>query len=65
MAEHIASAATEQSSATHEVANNMEQMSALIEKNSASIQHVEHAVKGLLEMEKELRELVGRFNLAG
>ncbi len=64
MAEHIASAATEQSSATHEVANNMEQMSSLIEKNSASIQHVEHAVKGLLEMEKELRGLVGRFNIA-
>ena len=65
LAEHIASAATEQSSATQEVSNNMELMSTLIEKNSASIQHVEQAVKGLMEMEKELRELVNRFTLAG
>lgn len=62
MAEHIASAATEQSTATEEVANNMEQMSALIEENSSSIGHVGQAIEDLAATAEELHKLVAHFD---
>jgi aerotaxis receptor len=61
MAEHIASSAMEQSSASEGVANNMEKMSVLIEKNSAAVEDFKHSVAALNITADELRELVAHF----
>ncbi|OGV73921.1 MAG: hypothetical protein A3B82_06250 [Methylophilales bacterium RIFCSPHIGHO2_02_FULL_57_10] len=62
MAEHIANAVIEQSAATEDVARSMEQMSALIEENNSSIEHVGHAVNDLAGTASELRQLVRHFD---
>jgi len=64
LAEHIAGAATEQSKASEEVANNMEKMSTLIDKNTASLKQVEHAMHELAATERELQEVVAHFEAA-
>ena len=61
MAEHIASSAMEQSSASEGVANNMEKMSVLIEKNSAAVEDFKHSVAALNITADELRGLVAHF----
>lgn len=62
IAEKIASAAVEQSSATDGVARNMEQMSSLIEENNVSIAHVGQAVEKLAATADELHVLVTHFD---
>ncbi len=62
MSNHIAAAAKEQSTATEEVAKSTEHMSELIERNTASLQHVVQAVDGLRRAAGQLHGLVAHFN---
>ncbi len=62
MSNHIAAAAKEQSTATEEVARSTEHMSELIERNTASLQHVVQAVDGLRQAAGQLHGLVAHFN---
>ena len=62
MADHIVSAANEQSAVTDDVARNMEQMSVLIEENNKSITHVGQAVEELASRAEELHMLVTHFD---
>jgi len=64
MAEHIASAAGEQSAASENIAGNMEQMSVLIEKNGADVQQMEQSVEDLAATVLQLRTLVAHFEAA-
>ncbi|TCV89661.1 methyl-accepting chemotaxis protein [Sulfurirhabdus autotrophica] len=61
IAQHIASAANEQSTASEQVAINMEKMSSLIEKNNASISGVTRVVTALAQTAGELQSLVAHF----
>lgn len=61
MAAYIASAATGQSIASGDIANNMEQMSTLIEHNCDSIRQIEQSVGQLEGTGVELRKLVTHF----
>ncbi len=62
MADHIVSAANEQSAVTDDVVRNMEQMSVLIEENNKSITHVGQAVEELAATAEELHMLVTHFD---
>ncbi|MEN6586188.1 MAG: PAS domain-containing methyl-accepting chemotaxis protein [Sulfuricella sp.] len=63
MARHIADAAKEQAVASEQVAVNMEQVSALIEQNTSSAQQAWKATEELSHTAKDLKELVGHFEL--
>jgi methyl-accepting chemotaxis protein len=64
MAEHIASAASEQSAASENIAGNMEQMTVLIEKNGADVRQMEQSVEELAATVLQLRTLVAHFEAA-
>ena len=63
MAQHIASAAKQQSVATEEVARNMEQISGLIESNTTAAQQAWKATEELAKTADELRVLVRHFEV--
>ncbi len=63
MAQHIASAAQEQSVASHEVARNMEAISTLVEDNTRAAQSAWKATEGLTHTAHELHKLVEHFEL--
>ncbi len=63
MAQHIASAAKQQSVATEEVAKNMEQISGLIESNTTAAQQAWKATEDLAKTAEELRVLVRHFEV--
>jgi aerotaxis receptor len=65
MAQHIASAAKQQSVATEEVARNMEQISGLIESNTTAAQQAWKATEELAKTADELRVLVRHFEVVG
>jgi hypothetical protein len=60
----IATAATEQSSATEEVKNSMEQISRLVEASTIGTQQSAKACQDLSELTHNLRTLVERFHLS-
>ncbi len=60
-AAHIAGATGEQSSATENVAKNMEHISELIGENGKSVQVVQKAANELVKTSAELQSLVGHF----
>ncbi|MDP1705330.1 MAG: methyl-accepting chemotaxis protein, partial [Sulfurimicrobium sp.] len=63
MAQHIAAAAQEQSVASHDVARNMEAISALVKDNTLAAQSAWTATEGLSHTAHELHKLVGHFEL--
>ncbi len=63
MAQHIASAAKQQSVASEDVAKNMEQISALIEENTHSAQKAWKATEELGRTSEALREQMQRFKV--
>ncbi|MDP2782980.1 MAG: methyl-accepting chemotaxis protein [Sulfurimicrobium sp.] len=63
MARHIADAAREQAIASELVASNVEQVSTLIEQNTNSAQQAWKATGELAQTAKNLKELVGHFEL--
>ena len=64
VAGHIASAASEQSVASEDVAKNMEHISSLIEQSGASIAQVQEAVKALGDTAKSLQAITAHFEAA-
>ncbi len=63
MAQHIAAAAQEQSVASHDVARNMEAISALVKENTQAAQSAWNATEGLAHTAHELHRLVEHFEL--
>jgi aerotaxis receptor len=63
MAEHIATAAREQESASEEVANNMERISGLIDQNTSVALEAWQAVEDLTRTASSLQTMVERFEL--
>jgi methyl-accepting chemotaxis protein len=61
----IATASTEQSSATEEVKNNMEQISRLVEASTIGSQQSAKACQDLSTLTNSLRNLVEHFRLSG
>ena len=62
MAQHIASAANEQSVASEEVANNMEKISLLADDSNSSIRMIERSTEDLARVSQDLQELVHHFD---
>lgn len=62
-ARHIAEAAKEQAVASEQVANNMEQITSLIESNTASAHQAWQATENLTQTAQSLKELVSYFEL--
>jgi len=60
---HIATAATEQSSATGEINQSMEQISNLVKESAAGAQQSAQACQDLSSMAFELQKIVSNFNL--
>lgn len=63
MAQHIASAAQQQSSATHVVATSIERISASVQENTAIAQSANRAADELVATARQLRELIGQFEV--
>ncbi|MFA7243283.1 MAG: methyl-accepting chemotaxis protein [Sulfuricellaceae bacterium] len=63
MAQHIAAAAKQQAAASNEVAQNMEQISGLVEDNMALAQQAKLAADGLQNTAAELEEIVSHFQI--
>jgi len=61
MITHIATAATEQSSATEEIHKNMDQIAKLVKESAAGSQQSAHACQGLSGLALDLQKLVSRF----
>jgi aerotaxis receptor len=62
-AQHIADAAREQAVASEQVASNMDQISSLIERNTASAHEAWEATENLSHAAHSLKELVSHFEL--
>jgi methyl-accepting chemotaxis protein len=62
---HIATAATEQSSATEEINNNMEQIARLVKESSEGAQQSAKACQDLSGLALDLQKMVSRFRLDG
>ncbi len=60
---HITTAAEEQSASLHGITQNIQQVSAIIEKNVDGTQKVATAATGLNTMAGDLQDIVGRFKL--
>jgi methyl-accepting chemotaxis protein len=60
---HIATAATQQSSATEQVNSNMEQIAKLVQESSVGAQQAAKACADLSNLALDLQGLVGRFKL--
>jgi|SRR5271165_1269932 len=63
MVAHIATAATEQSSATEQVNQNVEQITRLVNESAAGAQQSAKACQDLSRLALELRKTVGRFQV--
>jgi len=63
MITHIATAATEQSSATEEINNNMEQIAKLVKESADGAQQSAKACQDLSGLALDLQKLVGNFRL--
>lgn len=63
MITHIATAATEQSSATEQVNSNMEQIAKLVQESAVGAQQAAKACADLSNLALDLQALVGRFKL--
>ncbi len=61
---HIATAATQQSSATEEVNNNMEQIARLVKESADGAHQSAKACQDLSELALDLQKMVGNFNLS-
>jgi methyl-accepting chemotaxis protein len=64
MVTHIATAATEQASATEQVNSNMEQIAKMVHQSSIGAQESPRACQDLSNLALDLQQLVGRFKLA-
>jgi len=62
---HIATAATEQSSATEEINNNMEQIARLVKESAEGAQQSAKACQDLSGLALDLQKMVSRFRLDG
>ena len=60
---HIATAATQQSSATEEVNNNMEQIAKLVKESADGAHQSAKACQDLSELALDLQKMVGNFKL--
>jgi len=65
MIAHIATAATEQSSASEEINNNLEQIAKLVKESAAGAQQSAKACHDLSGLALDLQSMVGNFKLAG
>jgi len=65
MIAHIARAATEQSSASEEINNNLEQIAKLVKESAAGAQQSAKACHDLSGLALDLQSMVGNFKLAG
>ena len=65
MITHIATAATEQSSASEEINNNMEQIAKLVKESTDGAQQSAKACSDLSGLALDLQKMVGNFKLAG
>jgi methyl-accepting chemotaxis protein len=65
MITHIATAATEQSSASEEINNNMEQIAKLVKESTDGAQQSAKACQDLSGLALDLQNMVGNFKLAG
>jgi methyl-accepting chemotaxis protein len=63
MITHIATAATEQSSASEEINNNMEQIAKLVKESAVGAQQSAKACQDLSGLALDLQKMVGNFNL--
>lgn len=63
MAQQIASATSQQSVATQEMAHNVEQLSQLVAENNLDTQNARQSTTGVMKEVDELRTLVKRFEL--
>jgi methyl-accepting chemotaxis protein len=63
MITHIATAATEQSSASEEINNNMEQIAKLVKESADGAQQSAKACQDLSGLALDLQNMVGKFNL--
>jgi len=63
MITHIATAATEQSSATEEINNNMEQIARLVKESSEGAQQSAKACQDLSGLALDLQKMVSSFQL--
>ncbi len=63
MITHIATAATQQSSASEEINNNMEQISKLVKESADGAQQSAKACQDLSGLALDLQTMVGKFNL--
>jgi len=63
MITHIATAATEQSSATEEINNNMEQIARLVKESSEGAQQSAKACQDLSGLALDLQKMVSNFRL--
>src|SRR5215471_8755116 len=65
MITHIATAATEQSSATEQVNNNMDQIARLVKESAVGAQQAAKACQDLSGLALDLQKMVGEFKLEG
>jgi hypothetical protein len=65
MITHIATAATEQSSATEQVNNNMDQIARLVKESAVGAQQAAKACQDLSGLALDLQKMVGEFKLDG
>ena len=65
MITHIATAATEQSSTTEEINNNMEQIATLVKESADGAQQSAKACQDLSGLALDLQKMVGNFKLQG
>jgi len=63
MITHIATAATEQSSATEQVNNNMDQIAQLVKESAVGAQQSAKACQDLSGLALDLQKMVGSFQL--
>jgi methyl-accepting chemotaxis protein len=63
MITHIATAATEQSSASEEINNNMETIAKLVKESADGAQQSAKACQDLSGLALDLQNMVGKFNL--
>lgn len=65
MITHIATAATQQSSATEEINNNMEQIARLVKESAEGAKQSAQACQDLSGLALDLQQMVGNFKLEG
>ena len=63
LATHIADASAEQSSASEQIAQDMEAISGLVERSTTGITAVDQATKGMQATVENLKQLIGNFRV--